>query len=101
MKKITPLAAGLVLLVGILLLGMRPGVFFRTVILCDGEVPVWYPSNHGCSEIPSVIEHLWPPERWDAPTFCQGMCVTPLEDLAEQERMRDEWRAAHPHAVAH
>ena len=93
-------AAGLLLVV-VWVFVMAPGVYRRVGAFCDGSVPVWYPSDGGCSEIPSLVEHLWPPERWGAPTFCQGMCSGTMEEIEEQMRIRDEWRAAHPDAVAH
>jgi len=78
----------------------QPGAFSRSGNLCDGSVPVWYPSEGGCSEVPSLGEHVWPPERWGAPSFCQRMCIGELEDFEEEIRVRDEWRAAHPGAMA-
>lgn len=94
--------AAAVVFVAAALIVLRPGALFdRSGNLCDGSVPVWYPSEGGCSEVPSLVEHLWPPERWGAPTFCQGMCLAGMDEIQEQVRVRDEWRAAHPDAVAH
>lgn len=78
-----------------------PGMFVRAGALCDGAVPAWYPSEGGCSEIPSLVEHLWPPARWDAPTFCQGLCLGGLEEVQRQSEIVSAWRAAHPDALAH
>ena len=65
-----------VALVGLLLVFLSlPGVLSRSAIMCDGSYPAWYPAENGCSEIPSLIEHLWPPERWDAPRACEAMCT--------------------------
>ena len=96
----------LVLGSAIILLGLasfvavQPGVLVRANgNLCDGTVPAWYPGEGGCTGIPSLLEHLWPPERWNAPSYCQGMCLA-TDGLDEQLRIRDEWRAAHPGAVA-
>jgi hypothetical protein len=104
MKKaltaVLAMAAGL-LAVAIVWVAVQPGFFARTGQLCDGSVPVWYPSEGGCTEVPSLVEHLWPPERWGAPSFCQGMCLASMDEIEEQVRIRDEWRAAHPEAIAH
>ena len=89
-----------VLLAGVVWFAAQPGAFSRTGIRCDGDVPVWYPGDGGCSEVPSLVEHLWPPARWGAPSYCQGMCLDGMEQLAEGYRIRDEWRRAHPEAVA-
>lgn len=88
-----------VVLVLILAVAFVPGVLTRPGALCDGAVPVWYPSDDGCSEIPALVEHLWPPARWGAPVFCQGMCM----DLPTPRKrdVRADWIASHPDAVAH
>ena len=62
------------------------GVLARPSI-CDGEVPVWYPSN--CS-VPALVEYLWPSERLGAPTYCTGMCTD-----FDSGRMREEWIRTH------
>jgi hypothetical protein len=92
---------GAALLISVLWVAGQPGVLARTTVMCDGSVPAWYPSTGGCSEIPSLLEHLWPPERWAAPSWCQGMCISGEDESADEIRVRDEWRAAHPGAVAH
>jgi hypothetical protein len=102
--KMSRLFVGIAALVALALVvwfAPQPGVVARTGgNLCDGGVPVWYPSEGGCTEIPSLLEHLWPPERWSAPSFCQGLCIS-IDEAEEQARVRDEWREAHPDAVAH
>ena len=91
-----------VALMPIVWFSLQPGVLSRGGgNRCDGEVPVWYPGDGGCTRVPSLAEHLWPPERWGAPTYCQGMCLGDTDDeFAEQRRVRDEWREAHAGAVA-
>ena len=98
--------AGLVLavvaVVAAVWIAAQPGALARGGgAFCDGDVPAWYPSEGGCSDVPSLLEHLWPAERWGAPRFCQGMCGTSISQAEEEVRVRDEWRAAHPDAVAH
>jgi hypothetical protein len=93
------LALALAALVAAVWIAVQPGLFNRG-IMCDGDVPAWYPSEGGCSEVPSLVEHLWPPERWGAPRFCQGMCAS-ITEVKEQMRIVAEWREAHPEAMAH
>ena len=85
MRKAVLLAAGLVLVLAAVAVAL-PFAFTRPSI-CDGEVPVWYPSN--CS-VPALVEYLWPPERWGAPTYCTGMCT----DL-DSRKVREEWIREH------
>jgi len=100
MMRTAGLALAVVAVVAAAWIAVQPGAFARSGALCDGDVPVWYPSEGGCSAVPSLVEHLWPPERWGAPSFCQGMCSS-ITEAEEQARVRDEWRAAHPDAVAY
>ena len=39
---------------------------------------------------PALVEYLWPPERWGAPTYCTGMCT----DL-DSRKVREEWIREH------
>lgn len=94
------LALALAMLVAAAWIAVKPGTFARAGAYCDGDVPAWYPSEGGCTEVPSLLEHLWPPERWGAPRFCQAMCAS-ITEVEEQMRVVTEWREAHPDAMAH
>ena len=86
MWKAILIVLGVVLVGAAGLFATLPGVLTRPTI-CDGEVPVWFSGS--CSE-PALVEYLWPPERWGAPTYCNGLCTDPYSD-----RIREEWIRTH------
>lgn len=44
-------------------------------IFCDGVVaPVWAGDPCGGGYVPTLLEYVWPPEHWFAPSRCYGMC---------------------------
>jgi hypothetical protein len=79
-----------ILLAGVLWFAVPPGVFSRNGGVCDGSVPVGYPGEGGCSEVLSLVEHVWPPARWGAPSDCQGMCLRGIDEVTVEYRIREE-----------
>jgi hypothetical protein len=47
-------------------------------IFCDNVVaPVWAGDPCGDGFVPTLLEYVWPPEHWFAPSECYGLCGSP------------------------
>lgn len=44
-------------------------------VFCDGVVaPVWAGDPCGGGYTPTLLDYVWPPEHWFAPSKCYGLC---------------------------
>ena len=44
-------------------------------LFCDGVVaPVWAGDPCGSGSVPTLLDYVWPPEHWFAPSQCYGLC---------------------------
>jgi hypothetical protein len=59
---------------------------------CDNAVPVW---RADCGQMPALLEYVWPPERWTAPTYCDDSANCSDEEARRGAQLRAEWIRIH------
>jgi hypothetical protein len=69
-----------VLLVLVPILMIAAATIRPPALFCDGVVaPVWAGDPCGGGYVPTLLEYVWPPEHWFAPSQCYGLCRDSLE----------------------